>query len=267
MIERLDVPEYSDGPFGSVWIAAGRPLGEFWGAVGVQNCSDLAPTGVSLADCEANFQVNDDGYLVATGAGNDFTDGFSKQLWGTSVTVNDDSGTSTYPWGIIIEKFDYSPTCKAKNPTSYQSDCVLTNFLPMGNVTPDFNASWATNFRYKGLSVNSLISSSYGHTIQNGTRTWRMRSNRGGDADQGYKSREFRKPVAYQDAMYNTGQGGGWFPEDASWLKIRELSIGYTLPDSFVETMFGNVVKRLTLSAIGRNLLTITTGNIPISKR
>jgi len=85
-----------------------------------------------------------------------------------------------------------------------------------------------------------------------------MRSNRGGDADQGYKEREYRKPVAYQDAMYNTGQGGGWFQEDASWLKIRELSIGYTLPDSFVETMFGNVVKRLTLSAIGRNLLTIT---------
>ena len=49
-----------------------------------------------------------------------------------------------------------------------------------------------------------------------------------------------------------------WFREDGSWVKLRELSLGYTLPQNMVESLFSGVFDRVTLNVIGRNLFTIT---------
>ncbi len=257
-ITRLDVPSYTDAN-GEVFIYEGAPLGEQWGHVWARDCSQLAPMGISASDCAANFQVNDDGMLVAVGAGNDFTEGFSKRLWATTVTVDADGAPVDFGWGLPVKTSDYSPDCINRNPTNYETECDLQQFLPMGgSTTPDWNASFATNFRYKGLSAAALLETSVGHKIYNGTRQWRLRSNRGDDADQGNKPLEFRKPVAYQDALYNIDLWNTWFYEDGDWLKIREISLGYTLPPSLTESLFGGALDRVSLTLIGRNLLTIT---------
>ena len=47
--------------------------------------------------------------------------------------------------------------------------------------------------------------------------------------------------------------------EDASWLKFREVSLGYSLPQAFLDKVFRGTVDRLSLNLIGRNLFTITS--------
>ena len=191
-ITRLDVPDYTVGTY---YVSEGRPLGEMWGEVLATSCADLEPVGVSASDCSANFQVNDDGLLVYTG-GADFTEGFSKKLWGTEGQVaTSDGGMRNYKWGHPFMVEDYSPACIAKNPGDYMEKCRLTDFLPYGNTTPDFSTSFATNFRYRNLSLNALLEASVGHSIYNNTAQWALRELRGEDVDQTGKPLELNKPT------------------------------------------------------------------------
>ncbi|WP_419163246.1 SusC/RagA family TonB-linked outer membrane protein [Candidatus Palauibacter sp.] len=254
-ITRLDVPDFTQA--GTFFVSEGRPLGEMWGEVLATSCAQLAPIGISASECSSNFQVNDDGLLVPTG-GAAFTDGFSQGLWGTTVSVNTADGAEDYKWGLPTYVKDYSPACVAKNPSNYMDKCRLQEFLPFGNTTPDFNLSFATNFRYKGLSLNGLLESSIGHSIYNNTAQWALRELRGEDVDQTGKPLELNKPTAYASVIYNVGSDDSWFREDGDWIKLRELSLGYTLPQGAMEALFGQVFDRITFNVIGRNLITIT---------
>ena len=160
--------------------------------------------------------------------------------------------------GMPIKVSDYSPACVNKNPTDFQTACQLTQFLPFGNSTPDWNASFASNFRYHGLSVHSLLETSVGQSIYNGTAQWSLRELRGEDVDQAGKSEGFQKPVGYASELYSVNADNSWFREDGDWIKMRELSLGYTLPQSTVSSLFGGTFDRITFNVIGRNLFTIT---------
>jgi hypothetical protein len=253
-ITRLDVPDFTQGTF---FVYEGAPLGEMWGDKWASSCADLAPVGISASECASNFQVNDDGVLVPTGA-NDFTDGISSGLWGTDVSVNTDAGTSSYAWGFPIKTQDYSPACVNKNPTDFETACLLQEFLPFGDTTPDWNGAFATNFRYKGLQVNLLLDGSIGHSIYNGTRQWALRELRGEDVDQAGKSEGNLKPIGYASAFYNVNGDNSFFREDGDWVKLREMAVGYTLSQSVMQDVFKGKLDRITINLIGRNLLTFT---------
>ncbi|WP_420462358.1 SusC/RagA family TonB-linked outer membrane protein [Candidatus Palauibacter sp.] len=251
VVSRLDVPAFRHGPF---FVSEGRSVGEVWGTAFATDCADLAPVGVT--DC-GSFQVNDDGLLVATGPGNDFTEGFARRLWGTEVAVTDAMGdTLTYRWGLPIAVRDRSPACIARDPGK-REDCPLTGFLPLGNTTPDFNASFATNLRYKSLTFSGLLEASVGHSIYNRMArpdpTWL----RGPDLDQSGKSPGHQKPLAYVSTL-GTGERNSWLLEDGDWLKVREMSVSYTLPEDLIQSLFGGAFRRVTLTAAGSNLFTFT---------
>jgi len=249
-VTRLDVPDFTQGNF---FVHEGAPLGELWGDKWASSCADMAPVGIDAATCAANFQVNDDGLLVAVGDGNNYTDGMSKGLWGTSVDVGDG-----YHWGMPIKTEDYSPACTAKHPTDFETACPLVQFLPFGNTTPDWNASFSTAFRYKGLTLNALLDASVGHSLYNNTRQWSLRELRGADIDQGGKPDELKKPIGYASALYDVNATNSFYREDGDWVKVRELSLGYTLPQSFMEDVFKGKLDRITINVIGRNLFTFT---------
>ena len=255
VISRLDIPDFTQERM--FRVSEGRPLGEVWGDSWAASCADLAPIGVSGPVCTSDFRVNDDGLLVWTG-GAEFTDGFRNRLWGTSGAVATDDGEEDYRWGFPIKVRDYSPVCVSRNPTDYSDKCNLTDILPLGTTAPDFNASFAANFRYRGLSVYGLLDASVGQSIYNRTAQWALRELRGEDVDQTGKPLELNKPVGYASALYSVGRTNSWFVEDGSWLKIRELSLGYTLSGTVVERLLGGAVDRVTLNLIGRNLFTIT---------
>ena len=59
-------------------------------------------------------------------------------------------------------------------------------------------------------------------------------------------------------ARANGVGGTGRFIEDATYLKLRELSLSYNLPRSLVNSLFNGQVSYLRLGLAGRNLIMIT---------
>ncbi|MFP4505265.1 MAG: SusC/RagA family TonB-linked outer membrane protein, partial [Cyclobacteriaceae bacterium] len=51
------------------------------------------------------------------------------------------------------------------------------------------------------------------------------------------------------------GPGAARFIEDASYVKLREVGLYYTLPQGLVDNSFGGVIERLKLGVSGNNLL------------
>ncbi len=243
-VTRLDLPPFTQADF--FVVAEGEPLGSFWGTKFAANCNEVARAAGFMSrqgfPCEA-FQVNDDGFMVYVGEGNRFTDGIANGLWGTSAQI---AGT-TFDWGIPIETRAQSRFCLREHPedAGVGDRCPLISTVPLGNSTPDWNAAFATEFRYRGLRLYALLDASVGHEVGEVRFFATTR-----DIDEGDKPQELRKPIAYYRGLNRV--------EDASYVKLRELSLAYALPRSVLDRVLEGALDRVTLQLIGRNLVTWT---------
>ncbi len=239
-ITQLDRPPYRSGFF---YYRDGEIFGAFYGAKWASSCDDL-PVG---SPCD-QFQLNDDGLMVWTGSAN-YTDGIGQGLWGTN--SEGQTGDDTFQWGMPIRMFG---ECADRRQGG--TDCK--DFLYLGNSTPDVNLSLVNSFRWKGLTLYTLFDGEFGADIYNRTRQWAYRENRSGDQDQGGKDDSLKKPVAYYQRLYNTNAMNAWFVEETSFIKLRELSVRYTLTPEFVDAIFRGRVNGAEINLIGRNLYTWT---------
>ena len=239
-ITQLDRPPYRSGFF---YFRDGEIFGAFYGAKWATTCDDL-PAG---APCN-QFQLNDDGLMVWTG-GADYTSGISSDLWGTD--SKGQTGDDVFQWGMPIRMFG---ECQTRR----QGDAGCKDFLYLGNSTPDFNVSLVNTFRWRGLSLYTLFDGEWGVDIYNRTRQWAYRENRSGDQDQFGKADGLKKPVAYYQRLYNTNAMNAWFVEDGTFVKLRELSLRYSLNPDWLDSIFSGRVTGAELNLIGRNLFTWT---------
>lgn len=239
-ITELNRPPWRSGPR---YIREGESVGTFYGDRWAASCADL-PTGT---DC-SQFDTNDDGYFVYVGAGNGYQDGIAKSLWGTSSDAmpacGEDGGTVSYGWGRPIKGLDPEENCSP--------------FLRMGYGLPDYNLNMNNSFRWNRLTVNLLMDGEFGTQRYNGTRQWTMREWRGGEADQFGKDDGLKKPVGYYSDLYNVNGDNSHYVEDATYIKVRELGIRYTLDRDMVGDFANLGLESATLSLTGRNLLTFT---------
>lgn len=159
----------------------------------------------------------------------------------------------------------------------------------IGDANPDFLAGWSNTFSYKGVSLNFLID------VQKGGDVYSLDLHYGqgtglpnytaGDNDLG---NPIRDPVAdgggvlnegvTEDGVVNTTRvtadyfGGAFYwgnasrnpgaltVYDASFVKLRELGISYSIPSS----VFKDKIKGASLSVVGRNLWIIHK-NVPFA--
>lgn len=157
----------------------------------------------------------------------------------------------------------------------------------IGNPNPDWTGGFLNTITYKGVTLSFLIDMSRGGDIYSldmhyGQGTG-LTENTAGNNELG---NPIRNPVAEGGGILNPGvqadgsantvraradfYGGAFYwgnatrgPSsqtvyDASYVKLRELSLGYTLP----KTILPNVFQRATFSLIGRNLWIIDK-NLP----
>jgi TonB-linked SusC/RagA family outer membrane protein len=187
------------------------------------------------------FQVNDDGYVVPVGD-SDYTDGLSQNLWGSRVTID---GVE-YAWGIPIFVLD--------------ENGEIDDLQKVGDARADFNMGWTNRIRWKGFTISSLVDAKVGGDIYNATRQWPYRDNISGDQVQADKPDELRKPIAYYAQLYATNSRNSHFVEDGTYIKFRELQIGYTLDRETLNRLKlgGLGLQSMTLNLLGRNLFTIT---------
>jgi hypothetical protein len=137
-------------------------------------------------------------------------------------------------------------------------DANGSNIVRIGDANPDFNASFNSTFNYKRFAVSTLVDWTYGGNLYNGTRQWPFFDNRDRVYDQRSKPQEERKPQTYYNFFYNGLNAIDYFVETASYAKLKELAVHYTLSNDQLSKIGLGRLSELRLGVIGRNLLTIT---------
>lgn len=135
----------------------------------------------------------------------------------------------------------------------------------LGDPNPKFNMSFINSFNYKNLSFGFQFDWVQGSHLYNQTKEWMYRDGISSDYD---------KPVtingvtaaytAYYRSIYADYFGArngparngtkDYFYEDASFLRLRNISLGY----DFSNLIKNKVFRRVQLTLTGRNILTFT---------
>ena len=170
----------------------------------------------------------------------------------TSIDQTDSEGN---PYIAVADQGSYEvgPNGYVVNSTSKQvaftSDKVL-----MGDANPDFNISFINSLTYKdNLTFSFQFDWIKGMDVYNQTRQWLYRDLIHGDLDAPVTINGTTGAfTAYYQSLYKTNDPNSHFVEDASFLRLRTMSVSY----DFAELLKPFNKLRLTLS--GNNLLTFT---------
>lgn len=128
----------------------------------------------------------------------------------------------------------------------------------IGSSNPDYFGGWSNMFRYKGFDLNVFFTYSYGNDIY---ATWRKTTDRIGYGDQGFREEVALKrwtgpgtstevPRAIHGNNHNLDNSSR-FLEDGSFIRLRSLTLGYSLPKPLLEKLG---MSRLRLYLQGDNL-------------
>lgn len=138
----------------------------------------------------------------------------------------------------------------------------------LGSAMPDFFGGLSTNLRYRNIDLAVIFTYQWGNEIWNHNRLLSMY---GGTrvgrslhaADAGY----WKQPGDITDFPRFTSEGQNWaleqnsrLMEDASFLRLKSLSIGYTVPESIAGKAH---IKNLRVYFAGTNLWLLTNYSGP----
>jgi TonB-linked SusC/RagA family outer membrane protein len=134
-----------------------------------------------------------------------------------------------------------------------------TAVTQIGNTRPDYQIGLRSNFSWKGLNVYALVDWSQGGDVYNYSKQLMYFNYRHEDQQE---FAEDGKDISYTDGssnIYNQGAASSYFVEDGSFVKLREVSLGYTLDAELLQSALGTgAVNQVRFSLIGRNLFTLT---------
>jgi len=134
-----------------------------------------------------------------------------------------------------------------------------SDYKKMGNTSPKFNLGWQNTFTYKGFTLYFLIDGRFGGDVLSLTQAdldkWGVskvtgdnRNNKGISFD--------GKTLTNVEGFYNVVGGRDGISEHYLYsgtnIRLRELSVGYTLPRSLFKE--NSAIKNIEISLIGRNL-------------
>jgi TonB-linked SusC/RagA family outer membrane protein len=214
------------------FLGEGRQLGVMYGNRAVRTIEEVyddpAKAACRATTCpDANYLVNEEGYVV---------------LAAQHRTVDEK------PFNYVrCDKFNTDGSCAS-----------TTDIVEIGDANPDFNASFSSTFNFKRFSITGLVDWTQGGNIYNGTRQWPFQDRRDQIFDQSAKPEAERKPVAYYSYFYNGLNGQALFVEPGTYVKIKELSVNYTLVRDQLRKVGLGRLENVRLGLVGRNLFTFT---------
>jgi TonB-linked SusC/RagA family outer membrane protein len=166
------------------------------------------------------------------------------------VTALSDLPASANQADYIINSRGYVVNKTTSSAQIYKDATGNSNFK-IGDVTPDFNMSFSTTLKYKNFDLYALVYWKKGGDIYNKTKQWLYRENRSADIQNENLSYNF-----YQ-SLYNSSQPSAAFVEDGSFVRLKEMSLYYTLNSKSLGKV-SNYIDELKFGLVGRNLLTST---------
>ena len=202
------------------YYKAGETMGVIYGKRWVRTLEELADNPLNAGkDIAALYEINDEGYAVAKGTRGKATERL--------IAYVDQTGN---------------------------------NNVKIADVNPDYSFGFSNTVRFRGLTLYGLFYGTKGGAIYNFTKQWMFQDRRHADLDQFGKAQENKKALEYYTVgLYNNNEPNSYFVEDGSYVKLRELSVSYTLPSSMMNSLsfLGNG-RNVKLALIGRNLKTWT---------
>ena len=139
-------------------------------------------------------------------------------------------------------------------------DKTGSNQVKIGDVNPDYSFGFSNTIRAGGFTLYGLLDGTRGGQIYNFTKQWMYQDRRHAAIDQFGKAQENKKALEYYSVgFYDALEPNSYFVEDGSYVKLRELSLSYSLNKTLLSSLRflgdGRLVK---LALIGRNLKTWT---------
>lgn len=133
-----------------------------------------------------------------------------------------------------------------KSATQIVASAGDQGVIAVGNGEPDFRVGWSNKVEWNDITFTTLLDWQRGSDVINLTRLL---------YDFGQVSPDY---VGAGEERVNAFLSGDARPyiEDASFVKLREVSIGYKLPPAIVSQL--GPVQTLSVGLSGRNLLTFT---------
>ncbi len=248
-ITGLNRPEFFQGGAGynMFKIAEGLGLGDMWGKRFVTSCSQLPTAFQARCGTGQDYQRNSDGFIVYVGAGNTPEEGITKNLWFTTVPSAD------HPYGLTSQNWGL--------PFHVRDSTNAIALVKLGSALPSYRWSNSHTLSYGKWTGFVLLDATVGKSVFNEGRQWSFGDFMSKTADQIGKSVGQAKPLGYYWRANSAGGGvgiGGLYDvlgpnnvtvEDASFVKMREVSIGYR-----IGRLAG--IGDWNVSVIGRNLIT-----------
>ncbi|HEX2094254.1 MAG TPA: SusC/RagA family TonB-linked outer membrane protein [Longimicrobiaceae bacterium] len=123
-----------------------------------------------------------------------------------------------------------------------------------GDADPDFRMGFSNDFTFGGFILSSLLDWQKGGLIANLTRNY---------YDEIFNTEDFTgcntaDTCSALERLEQFHAGESVYIEDASYVKLRELSVAYDLPSSLFGRLGGDRVRNMRLTLSGRNLITWT---------
>ena len=207
------------------------------------------------------FNVGSTGFGAAYGRNRQASGVSTTAIWGNR------------PVNLIVRDAQNNPIQRAGG--GGDSTVLVTRDTILGDARPRFQMGFTNDFSYKGFSVSTLLDWRYKGLVSNMTKSlW----------DEGLNSRDFDQPSPcrgrttglddiddpcyladtsatallgdYRYAQFNRNDARAYL-EDGSFLKVREISLSYQLPQSFVSRGLGGA-RDVRLNLSGRNLFMIS---------
>ena len=127
----------------------------------------------------------------------------------------------------------------------------------VGDVNPDFNVSFTNDLTYNSFGLYFHLDWQQGGDIMNLTK---LLYDIVGSNTEGFADPDFTGLTgAERNAMgpFGAGQITGIYVEEATFLKLREITFSYQLDPDMVASIWGSL-DRVSLTLSGRNLLTFS---------
>lgn len=208
-------------------------------------------------DVDINFSKNTTEVVeFAPGVENIFLGGFTSP----QIRIEDTKNGYGVIWGVQYQRNDDGQLMIGEDGLPLES----SELGPIGNVSPDWTGNLRTTFSYRGIGLSALLDKRQGGDILNFDQfystfygTHKVTADRGStyvfdgvNAETGEPNdiEIVRDQAFYQGHYSNVDEN---FVEDGSFLKLRELSLSYTLPQSILGQL---PIRSLTVTGTGRNL-------------
>ncbi len=134
----------------------------------------------------------------------------------------------------------------------------------IGSHIPDFSYGLNLSANYKGFDASLFIQGVYGNEIYNGTKVLTQGMMRLFNADKAVLDAWTQAepntdiPRAVNGDPNNNARTSSRFVEDGSYLRLKNLTLGYTLPQNLLSTISGGNIASFRLYFTAQNLLTFT---------